>query len=336
MTLFKKILLPLCALLISCGGGGGGGSDETLQEFSDFLYPVRIGELDRNNLIVAELTSGKLLSLNRETNERVELQTLAPFTGNGLGISGLLVDKDFSSNGYVFVYHGTGESGRNVLTRFTIRDNKVDKRDQLLLLTSPSGHNGGGMYQLSNGNILLGIGDGGNPAYSQDLSRLDGKIIIVDRNGAYIDLNNGLPKGVYAIGFRNPFGIDGFNDENIFVADNGPDCDDEVNLLLSGGNYGWRENYECGKVLPNHQAPIYSWSPSQGITDLLTSKNDTLLVSHYNTNTLLSLKLNGDHTKVEAENEIIKNAKDPIIDLLSTENQDILYSTPTNINKLVY
>jgi glucose/arabinose dehydrogenase len=333
MTLLKKFLLPLFALLISCGGGGG-GSEETIEEFSDFLYPVRIGELDKTHLIVAELTSGKLLSTNRETNERTELQTLAPFTGNGLGISGLLVDRNFSGNGYVFVYHGTGESGRNVLTRFTIKDSKVEKREQLLLLTTPSGHNGGGMYQLSNGNILLGIGDGGNPSYSQDTDKLEGKILILSRDGQFIDAKNGLSKGIYALGFRNPFGIDGFNDEDIFVADNGPDCDDEVNLLISGRNYGWRENYECGKVLPNHQAPIYSWSPSQGITDLSVSKNNSILTSHYNTNTLISLKLDGDLQKVETENEIIKNAKDPIIDLLRTENNEILYTTPTNINKL--
>jgi len=338
MTLkMQKLILSIITslILISCGGGGGGSSSSTGPIVSGLSFPVRAGELDSKNLIIAELTTGRVFIFNRETAESTDLLTLAPFSGSGLGISGLLVDRDFGGNGYVFIYHGTGESGRNVLTRIEIKDNKVAKRLQLQLLTPPSGHNGGGMYQLSNGDILLGIGDGGNPSYSQDLTKLEGKILIFNRDGQFIETNSGLPKGIYALGFRNPFGISGKGNDHLFIADNGPDCDDEVNKLSLGGNYGWRKNYECGKHLAGHLAPIYSWSPSQGLTDILFvdtgSFQNTLVISHYNTNTLTSLPLNDELSAVTGEIELIKNGTDPIIDLLETENRTILYTTPTTV-----
>ncbi len=342
-TDLKKILLStigifLLATFTSCGGGGGGSSSNnaTGPIVSNISYAVRVGELDSKNLIVAELTTGRVFIFNRETAESTDLLNLAPFSGSGLGISGLLVDKDFNSNGYVFIYHGTGESGRNVLTRVEIKDKQVIKRLQLQLLTPPSGHNGGGMYQLANGSILLGIGDGDNPTFSANLNKLEGKIINVSRDGQFIKSDNSFPDGIYARGFRNPFGISGKGDKDIFVSDNGPDCDDEINKLIKGGNYGWREGYECGKHLEGETAPIYSWSPSEGLTDLLyVEDHNKLLVSHYNTNTLVALSLDNSHNIIVEEKVIIQNAEEPAIDLLQTKNGEILYSTPTSISSLL-
>ncbi len=340
ISLIPSILL--IALLSSCGGGGGGSTDASNSEapiVEGAAYPVRFGELSNKKLIVAELTTGRVFIFNRENGEVSDLISLAPFSGSGLGISGLLVDKDYNSNGYVFIYYGTGESGRNVLSRFQIKDDKIQKRTQLQLFTSPSGHNGGGMYQLSNGNILLGIGDGGLPAHAQDPNKLEGKIVLISREGELMESNNDLPKGIYAKGFRNPFGITGDGDKNIYVADNGPDCDDEVNKLIKGGNYGWRENYECGKHLAGELAPIYSWSPSVGLTDILhvsnIAPNDQLIVSHYNTNTLIALRLDKSGEIIVREKVVFQNAEEPVIDLLQTKDGEILYSTATSILSLL-
>jgi glucose/arabinose dehydrogenase len=51
---------------------------------------------------------------------------------------------------------------------------------------------------------------------------------------------------VYASGFRNSFGI-AFDPVtgSLWETDNGPSCNDEVNRVLPGANYGWGPNASC-------------------------------------------------------------------------------------------
>ena len=53
----------------------------------------------------------------------------------------------------------------------------------------------------------------------------------------------------------------------LFATENGDDCDDEINLILPGFNYGYRLDYECvgaryiaglGRYLP----PLLSYTPT--------------------------------------------------------------------------
>ncbi|HMO16746.1 MAG TPA: PQQ-dependent sugar dehydrogenase [Oligoflexia bacterium] len=325
-------------LVTSCGGGGGGGGGISIQGsrevlVSDLSFPVRIGELDSEVLIFSELSTGKVSTFNKKSGDVTELIRFPGFLGSGLSISGLMVDREFERNGFVFLYHGTAELGKNVLTRLEIKNGKLAGRLQLRSFSSPSVHNGGGMYQFSNGNILLGIGDGNNPALAQDVNRVEGKILLINRNGDLIDSSNGLPGGIYALGFRNPFGIDGDGDGVIFVADNGPECDDKIARLVSGGNYGWRMDYQCGVNIEGHIQPEFLWAKSEGLTDILLFKG-LILVPHFNTNRLLALKFTGAYSGVTEEIELISNGTEPIIDLLKTKNQEVLYTTPKGILRL--
>jgi len=49
---------------------------------------------------------------------------------------------------------------------------------------------------------------------------------------------NGVRSHVFTYGHRNPQGL-AFAGEHLFSCEHGPSTDDEVNLLTSGGNYGW-------------------------------------------------------------------------------------------------
>jgi glucose/arabinose dehydrogenase len=297
---------------------------------SDLAFPVRVGVLDADHLLVAELTTGFVFRYNRITQERNNLIGFPGFSGSGDGISGLLIDREYDSNGFVYVYH-TANDGRNALSRLVVRDGSL-KENQLLQTFSRKGsHNGGGMYQLPDGSLLIGIGDGDSPASAQDANRFEGKVVIVNRNGELLDAGNGLPQGIYALGFRNPFGIDGEGSERIFVADNGPECDDEINVLQSGGNYGWRSGYECGVHLPGHLPPLHVWNPSEGITDLVyLASRRTLVTSLFNINSLRSLELDTRGMRVVQENEILLH-DEPVIALYAVNDDEVLFSTPTKI-----
>ncbi|QLQ05186.1 MAG: PQQ-dependent sugar dehydrogenase [Anaerolineae bacterium] len=80
----------------------------------------------------------------------------------------------------------------------------------------------------------------------------------------------GPPDGrLYACGLRNPFdftfdSVTGY----LFATENGPGCNDEVNLVLSGANYGWPYSaagyYDCQSLPAPYTEPIYVYpGPSQ-------------------------------------------------------------------------
>ena len=340
-----KYFLVFSLSLISCGGGGGGNSTSqklTLEiEVSNLAFPIRIGELPGNKLIIAELDSGKIIAYDREKKSATTLVTLAPANGDAIGIAGLLVDRDFDNNHYVFVYHLDPQSNKNSVTRLTVENDKVKDRKQILFLTSPSGHNGGGMAQINNGTILLGVGDGGDSALPQALKTFHGKVIAFDRSGNLIkeSLNN---KGIYANGLRNPFGVDS-DGERTFVADNGPSCDDEVDVLLPNNNYGWNESYQCGKPLANSTASIFSWSPSSGLTDILyytkskySTLSNKLLIGKYLENKISVLSLNESRTAVTSEEDLFSDSNlGPFIDILQLKSGEILLTTPNSVVKIL-
>jgi len=50
---------------------------------------------------------------------------------------------------------------------------------------------------------------------------------------------NGVVSHVYTYGHRNPQGLDFGPDGALYSSEHGPKTDDEINVLVKGGNYGW-------------------------------------------------------------------------------------------------
>jgi glucose/arabinose dehydrogenase len=109
--------------------------------------------------------------------------------------------------------------------------------------TKNFGHHGGRIRFGPDGYLWISTGDGDVGTNAQGGDCLGGKILRVDRNG-YPAPGNNAPSGfdprIYTYGHRNPQGI-AFrpSDGQAFSVEHGDDFDDEVNLLVAGGNYGW-------------------------------------------------------------------------------------------------
>lgn len=117
------------------------------------------------------------------------------------------------------------------------------------------GHDGMLYLSLGDGGMsdddAIGHGDGGN---GQDPSNVLGTILRIDplgsdsANGEYgipsdnpfVDVE-GFVDEIYAYGFRNPyrFSVDSETGD-IYVGDVGQNDIEEVDVVVSGGNYGWR------------------------------------------------------------------------------------------------
>jgi glucose/arabinose dehydrogenase len=150
----------------------------------------------------------------------------------------------------------------------------LSERKVLLYPQPQANHNGGNMVFDANGLLYIGSGDGGasndngnghtggfaNSALGngQDKTVYLGKILRIDPLGTngpggqygipagnpFFGAGGGVKAEIYAFGIRNPWGL-AFDDGpggtgRLFCADVGQGRIEEVNLIVNGGNYGWR------------------------------------------------------------------------------------------------
>jgi plastocyanin len=112
----------------------------------------------------------------------------------------------------------------------------------------------------------------------------------------------------YAYGVRNPFGLnyDPFTG-NIWMTDNGPATNDELNIVGPGFNGGWRKimglsslregfnltQLEFFNGTGKYYDPIFSWRETLGVTDLIFIPSDNKLGKEYEGNLLVADNNNG-------------------------------------------
>ncbi len=124
-----------------------------------------------------------------------------------------------------------------------------------------SDHNSGRLKIGPDGKLYYTIGDQGNdqlgnwciPIQAQTLPTAEdlaagnyfayqGKSLRLNLDGTIPDDNpelNGVRSHIFTYGHRNMQGIAFGPDGTLYASEQGPKTDDEVNVLVSGGNYGW-------------------------------------------------------------------------------------------------
>jgi glucose/arabinose dehydrogenase len=158
--------------------------------------------------------------------------------------------------------------------------NDAVQRNLLVFGQTEGNHNGGCLkFGPDDGYLYISSGDGGGGGdddaghtghgtaeilgNAQDKTKLLGKILRIDVDTMDAGLEYGIPTGpdgnpfvgegggvreeIYAYGLRNPWrmsfddGPDGPSSaDRLFVGDVGQNSWEEVNIVIRGGNYGWR------------------------------------------------------------------------------------------------
>jgi len=191
------------------------------------------------------------------------------------GLVGLVLDPDFTSNGYVYVnYTTTASPPRNVIERFTaVGDIAASGSRQAIFQLDtfdPNArhHVGGAMHFGTDGMLYVATGDNNRGQNSQDLGNLHGKILRIDRNGSipsdnpFYQSTTGQNRAIWAYGLRNPFtfGIEPRNG-SILVNDVGGNTWEEINLGAPGANYGW-PGTEGPTSDSRYTGPLYAYAHS--------------------------------------------------------------------------
>jgi glucose/arabinose dehydrogenase len=191
------------------------------------------------------------------------------------GLLGLAFHPEFQQNGRVFVYYSTPPPAdvpepvdhTDRLSEFHVGlDGDAadpDSERVILEFEQPQpNHSGGALGFGPDGFLYLGTGDGGgrgdaDPGHSpqgnaQDTAKLNGKILRLDidpgANEPYaIPPDNPFVAGggrpeIYAYGFRNPWRLswEPSGQRRLLVSDVGYGRYEEVDVVVRGGNYGWR------------------------------------------------------------------------------------------------
>ena len=208
---------------------------------------------------IAFTPDGTMLFTERDDGLRVRLtdgtvrQVTADFSdlnfGGTAGLLALVLDPDFVSNRRFYTYqrHTGAEMqliawtiDEDYTTATRVADPLVGGIPVNLRHLGPS-HGGGRLRFGPQGYLWVATGDGYSGTAAQDLSSLGGKVLRVDsQTGAGAPDNPFAPSPVYTYGHRNPQGLalrPGTG--QMWSVEHGPDHDDEINLLVSGGNYGW-------------------------------------------------------------------------------------------------
>jgi len=203
--------------------------------------------------------------------------------GTEQGLLGLAFHPHFAQNGLFFVYY-IDLNGNSVVARFQVSSNDPNLADptsevDLLHVSQPyANHNGGCLAFDPDGNLYIGLGDGGSEGdplrTSQNLQILLGKLlrINIDYGSSYtIPADNpfarggGLPE-IWAYGLRNPwrFSFDRLTG-NLYIADVGQDEWEEVDFVHAGNpggmNFGW--SFYEGMHPYQDQPPVnatFTWS----------------------------------------------------------------------------
>ena len=167
------------------------------------------------------------------------------FANGETGFVGIVVDPRFSSNCRFYTCQGHTGPEVQVIAWTINADYTAATRVAYPLvggMPASSGRHGGCRLRFGpNGYLWISTGDASTGTVSQDLTSLGGKVLRVNAStGAGAPTNSLAPSPVYTYGHRNPQGLARRpGTSQMWSVEHGPTGDDEINLLIAGGNYGW-------------------------------------------------------------------------------------------------
>ncbi len=222
-----------------------GSNAEVLLDLRDRVYPINANYDERGLLGLAVYPQADPVRLYTYTSEPAEGQP-----------DFLTASPDMTADHHSVIAEWTRDPQDPEATSFSIR------REVLRIAQPQFNHNGGELRFGPDGMLFITLGDGGasddqgeghSPiGNGQDLNVIHGSVIRIDvdgansANGQYgIPSDNPLVNAdgldeIWAWGFRNAnrFSFDSVTGD-LLIADVGQNDVEEIDILTTGGNYGW-------------------------------------------------------------------------------------------------
>lgn len=192
------------------------------------------------------------------------------------GLVGLAFHPQYAANGRFFVDYTRRSDQATVVAEYRVSAEDPNVADPvehvLLVIPEPLPNLAGGTLAFGpDGYLYIGVGNAGvadDPTNTaQDLGRLLGKILRIDidhpapgglpytapTSNPFAGPTSGRDE-IFAYGLRNPwrFSFDRLTGQ-IYAGDVGNNAREEIDVITSGGNYGWRirEGLACSGYVPD-------------------------------------------------------------------------------------
>jgi len=237
--------------------------------------------------------AGRLLHI--KAGEKIEISGIPPvYDERQGGLLDVAFDPDYAENGWVYLSlsdpsEDDPKSAMTMIIRGKISDNALTSQE-ILFQARPEDyiktgfHYGSRITFDNDGHLFFSIGDRGKKDMAQDVTKPNGKIHRINRDGS-IPADNplvgeaGAYETIYAYGNRNPQGLIIHPETGVlWETEHGPKGGDELNIISGGKNYGWPSisygrNYNGTVLTPftakeGMEQPVSQWTPSIAVCGL--------------------------------------------------------------------
>ncbi|NND32512.1 MAG: cadherin [Saprospiraceae bacterium] len=302
----KKLVNCFIGLTIGLFSWTGALSQISIEEFAiNFSQPVDIanaGDGSNRLFIVEKVGRIQVLDEDGQKGEQpfLDISSKVDSDASEEGLLGLVFHPEYQQNGYFFVYYtATVNSIRDaVIERYSVSaDSSLAEHSsgvEVMRINQPqSNHNGGDMAFGPEGNLYIGVGDGGSGndpgERSQNLTLPLGKMLRINvdnlpysipANNPYAQMGGDTVREIWAVGLRNPWRFSFDDNYDLWIGDVGQSAREEINFIsasenVGGLNYGWdcREGDiacpGCGNNQCDEQTftdPVHWYGPGPGLS----------------------------------------------------------------------
>jgi glucose/arabinose dehydrogenase len=304
-----------------------------------------------------EKDTGEIRILNPATGGDRLFWKISNVNGDGeRGALGIALHPNWPAQPYIYVYVTRTDHGRlvNELMRIHMEHGAVSGWRRLFrwAVSDASNHNGGRILFGPHRKLFIVTGENGNAANSQRKSNLRGKILRINADGS-IPRGNPFGTRIWSFGHRNSFGFDvDPATGRLWETENGPSCNDEINLVRKGGNYAWGPKQSCGSLPTprdtNRDGPRPRILPKTwfvnpiGITGAAFCKGcalgsaiaGDLVFGDVNTGSIRAIQLNATRTGFAAGSRVVLDPGTPVYSMETSPDGRIFFSGPNGIFRL--
>lgn len=277
---------------------GSGGV--ALEEIGEFESPVFLAQPEGDPALYVVEQTGRIMRTAPSGKVSTFLDISREITAGGeQGLLSVAFSPDFSRSGLFYVDYTNRAGDTRVVEYQRSRRNPAaadpGSARVLLAVDQPfANHNGGLLLFDREGNLLIGLGDGGaggDPDRNgQDLSTLLGKILRIDPtpsrrvdprlrfeysippDNPFVEREGARPE-ILAYGLRNPwrFSLDR-RGGGLWIGDVGQSALEEIDYvgeLGAGANFGWSafegtERFNLDEEARNALAPVHTYGRDEG------------------------------------------------------------------------
>jgi len=323
--------------------------------------PVTFTFTPQGRIFYGEKATGEIRVVNPATHTNRHFFTISNVVSAGeQGLLGLALDPDYPTRPFVFAYATRNTSGGErdqILRMKNVGGHAQDVRVIFSSNTTAGQYHDGGRILFGPDGFLYAVqGEAHDSSNAQDRTNAAGKVLRMTRTGAAAPGNPfGSPKDkrIWSFGLRNSFGFD-FDPQTgrLWESENGTSCNDEINRIVRGGNFGWGPNQDCGSGSApqntNNSGPVPRILPKRWFTPTIAPTGlvfcrhcglgdaslGRMFFGAFNTHQIRRVTLTSDRLGIKSQAVVYTNA-DGIYSMEAGPGGALYFSAGAGIFKLV-